>query len=240
MSDFTLFENYRKTKDISLRNEIIEKYMYLADSIVRKYLNKGVEYDDLFQVACYGLVLAAERFDESMGVKFSTYATPTIMGEIKKYFRDKGCIIKLPRKLYDIFQRANRIRLKRMEYEGYVPTIDEIASVLKVEKKQIVDAMSYESIVNVLSIDVSIYDESPALEKVIGYEEDGFLIVDNEDFLKYALKNLTLEEKRFIIQRYYRNRSQRDIAKKMGVSQMYVSRLERKVLEKLKLLYFKN
>ena len=240
MSDFTLFEKYRKTKDISLRNEIIEKYMYLADSIVRKYLNKGVEYDDLFQVACYGLVLAAERFDESMGVKFSTYATPTIMGEIKKYFRDKGCIIKLPRKLYDIFQRANRIRLKRMEYEGYVPTIDEIASVLKVEKKQVIDAMSYESIVNVLSIDVSIYDESPALEKVIGYEEDGFLIVDNEDFLKYALKNLTLEEKRFIIQRYYRNRSQRDIAKKMGVSQMYVSRLERKVLEKLKLLYFKN
>ncbi len=239
--DDELFNQYKKTKDTSLRNEIIERYMYLADAIVKKYLNKGIEYDDLFQVACFGLVLAAERFDESVGVKFSTYATPTIMGEIKKYFRDKGYLLKLPRKLYDVFQKANRIRLKKMEYDGYVPTIDEIASVLKIEKKDVIDAMAFESVVNVLSFDMPVYDEhSPALSQVIGYEEDGFLVVDNKEFLKYAMENLTTEEKRFIIQRYYRNNSQRTIAQKWQVSQMYISRLERRVLEKLKQLYFKN
>lgn len=239
--DTELFVQYKKTKDTSLRNEIIEKYMYLADAIVKRYLNKGIEYDDLFQVACYGLILAAERFDISIGVKFSTYATPTIMGEIKRYFRDKGYLLKLPRKFYDIFQKANRIRLARMQFDGYVPTIDEIASVLKIEKKDVSDAMAFESIVNVLSIDMPVYDEqSPALSKVIGYEEDGFLVVDNKDFLKFALKSLTTEEKRFIIQRYYRNNTQRAVAAKWGVSQMYISRLERKILEKLKKIYLNS
>lgn len=235
-----LFEDYIKTRDINLRNEIVEKYVYLADYIVKKYINKGIEYDDLFQVACYGLIMAVERFDLSVGVKFSTYAVPTIMGEIRRYFRDKGYLIKLPRKLYDVFQKANRIRLARMQYDGYVPTIDEIAQVLKLSKKEVSDSMVFESVVNVFSLDSPIYDEeTPVLNQIIGYEENGFLVVENREFVRSGIKKLTKEEKRLIILRYYRNKTQREIAKKWGVSQMYVSRLERKTLEKLKNLYLK-
>ncbi len=233
-----LFEDYKKTQDITLRNKIVEKYIYLVEYVAKKYVNKGIDYDDLYQVGCYGLIMAAQRFDANVGVKFSTYAVPTIMGEIRRYFRDKGFVIRLPRKLYDVFQKANRIRLSRMQYDGYVPTIDEISEVLKLPKKDVSDAMVFESVVNVFSLDKPIYDEeAPALGQIIGYDNDDFLVVENKDFIYSGLKKLTKEERRLIILRYYRNKTQREIAQSWNVSQMYVSRLERKTLEKLKKMY---
>ena len=233
-----LFEDYKKTQDIALRNKIVEKYIYLVEYVAKKYVNKGIDYDDLYQVGCYGLIMAAQRFDANVGVKFSTYAIPTIMGEIRRYFRDKGYVIRLPRKLYDVFQKANRIRLSRMQYDGYVPTIDEISEVLKLPKKDVSDAMVFESVVNVFSLDKPIYDEeAPALGQIIGYDNDDFLVVENKDFIYSGLKKLTKEERRLIILRYYRNKTQREIAQSWNVSQMYVSRLERKTLEKLKKMY---
>ncbi len=233
-----LFEDYKKTQDIALRNKIVEKYIYLVEYVAKKYVNKGIDYDDLYQVGCYGLIMAAQRFDANVGVKFSTYAVPTIMGEIRRYFRDKGYVIRLPRKLYDVFQKANRIRLSRMQYDGYVPTIDEISEVLKLPKKDVSDAMVFESVVNVFSLDKPIYDEeAPALGQIIGYDNDDFLVVENKDFIYSGLKKLTKEERRLIILRYYRNKTQREIAQSWNVSQMYVSRLERKTLEKLKKMY---
>lgn len=233
-----LFEDYKKTQDIALRNKIVEKYIYLVEYVAKKYVNKGIDYDDLYQVGCYGLIMAAQRFDANVGVKFSTYAVPTIMGEIRRYFRDKGFVIRLPRKLYDVFQKANRIRLSRMQYDGYVPTIDEISEVLKLPKKDVSDAMVFESVVNVFSLDKPIYDEeAPALGQIIGYDNDDFLVVENKDFIYSGLKKLTKEERRLIILRYYRNKTQREIAQSWNVSQMYVSRLERKTLEKLKKMY---
>ncbi|MBE7037925.1 MAG: sigma-70 family RNA polymerase sigma factor [Ruminococcaceae bacterium] len=235
-----LFTEYYNTKDAALREEIINKYMYLAKIITKKYLNKGVEYDDLFQVACVGLINAADRFNPNMGVEFATFATPTILGEIKRYFRDKGSIIKLPRKFYEIFQLANRIRLKRMQYDGYIPTIEEITDALNLEKKDLDSYMSYENFINIISLDSPVYtDDTPLINHVVGYEDDAFLVVENRDFIKFALKHLTNEEKRFIIHRYYRGMTQKQISIKWNVSQMYISRLERKTLGKLKNLYFK-
>lgn len=94
VSDKELFEQYRKTKDVNIRNEIVSRYLYLAEILAKKFINRGVEYDDLYQVACMALINAVERFDVNANVKFVSFATPTIIGEIKRYFRDKASVIR--------------------------------------------------------------------------------------------------------------------------------------------------
>lgn len=96
-SDTELFKQYKKTKDTAVRNEIIDRYTYLAEIMAKRFSGRGIDYDDLYQVACIGLLYAVERFDVSKGLKFTTFATPTITGEIKRYFRDKGNFIRVPR-----------------------------------------------------------------------------------------------------------------------------------------------
>ena len=102
-----LFNKYSKTKDRALRDELIEKNLYIAEILAKKFMNKGIEYDDLFQVASLGLVLAIDRFDVSKGFEFSSFATPTIVGEIKRYFRDKGWVIRVPRRIKDLSKKVN-------------------------------------------------------------------------------------------------------------------------------------
>ena len=101
-----LFNKYSKTKDRALRDELIEKNLYIAEILAKKFMNKGIEYDDLFQVASLGLVLAIDRFDVSKGFEFSSFATPTIVGEIKRYFRDKGWVIRVPRRIKDLSKKV--------------------------------------------------------------------------------------------------------------------------------------
>lgn len=107
-TEYEMFSRYRETGDIALRDEIVSSYIYIAEILSRKFINRGVEYDDIFQVACMGILYAVERFDPDKGVKFATYATPTVMGEIRKYFRDKGNFIRIPRRLYEIFYKAEK------------------------------------------------------------------------------------------------------------------------------------
>ena len=127
-----------------------------------------------------------------------------------------------------------------MQYDGYIPTIDEIAGVLKLGKSEIDNCMLYENIVNIISLDSPVYNgETPLLSSIVGFDENEFLLLENKDFIKSSIKLLTNEEKRLIIHRYYRNLTQKEIAKRWNVSQMYISRLERKTLEKLKNMYLK-
>ena len=108
MQDRERFEKYAKTRDINERNAIVEDYLYIVDILVRKYLNKGVEYDDLYQVGAMALIMAVERFDASRGFEFSSFATPTILGEIKKYFRDKEWKLKVPRSVKEANAKIGR------------------------------------------------------------------------------------------------------------------------------------
>ena len=102
LSDEELFKEYQKGKSLEIRNAIVTKNIYLAEIISKKFINRGIEYDDIYQVACMALIKAIERFNPERGVKFSSFATPTIVGEIKRYFRDKGSIIRIPRRIYEI------------------------------------------------------------------------------------------------------------------------------------------
>ena len=108
--EYQIFSEYMKTKDVNIRNKIASQYMYIAEILSKKFINRGIEYEDIYQVACVGLLYAIERFNPERGIRFSTYATPTVLGEIRRYFRDKGSFIKIPRKLYEIFYKAERIR----------------------------------------------------------------------------------------------------------------------------------
>jgi len=232
---------YCRTKDGELRNRIFEKYMNLATIIAKKYMNKGVEYEDLFQVASIGLLLAIDRFDCARGVKFSTFATPTIMGEIRKYFRDRGFIIKLPRRLYEIFRKAERIRHFREQRGESMLTVNEMAKALSVADEDVVQSLKFADIINMRSLEETVYnDNDTALSQIIGVEEDSFLLVENRDFLCDCLRRLDPNEKMLVFLRYYKNKTQKQVAEELGMSQMNVSRLERKVLGKLKSMYIKN
>lgn len=233
-----MLSEYAETKDAALRGKIIEHYLYIPEIITKRYANRGVEYDDLYQAACVGLIHAVDRFDASKGVKFSTFAMPTVLGEVKKYFRDRGFLIKLPRKIYEVFQKANRIRLSREQYDGYVPTLDELAKALDIPQQQLSDSLMATSASNIRSLEQALStDEDIALAQLIGVEEDAFLVIENREFLCASLRTLSREEKKLLVARFYKNKTQKEIAGEWHVSQMYISRLERKVLEKLKKLY---
>ncbi|MBE7030100.1 MAG: sigma-70 family RNA polymerase sigma factor [Ruminococcaceae bacterium] len=233
-----LFKQYVQTRNPKLRNQIIEKYLYIPEIITKRYVGKGVEYDDLYQVACVGLIHAVERFDPDKGIKFVSFATPTVLGEVRRYFRDKGFLIKLPRKIYEVFQKANRIRLAREQYDGYIPTTDEIANALNVSTGEVEQSLEYPHVVAPQSLEATLYaDESIALSQVIGVEEDSFLMIETQEFLCASLRSLDPKEKTLLVERFYKNRTQKEIAAQWGVSQMYISRMERKMLGKLKQLY---
>ena len=221
-SDAELFLKYQQTKDMSVRNEIIARYTYLAQIMARRFSGRGIDYDDLYQVACIGLLYAVERFDVSKDLKFTTFATPTIAGESKRYFRDKGNFIRVPRRLYEIFSKAHRIRVAN----GGEP----------VEEKR-----SEEPIPQVVSIEQEILgSDTVRFEHTLGQTDDGFLMVEDKDFVENCMKELSGQEREFIQKRYYGEQSQKQIAVSMGVSQMCISRLERKLLKKLRDMYFKE
>ena len=122
-----MFNQYQRTKDRTLRNEIVESYLYMVDILIRKYLNKGVEYDDLYQVGAMALIAAVERFDPSKGYEFSSFATPTIIGEIKKYFRDKEWSVKVPRRLKELSGKIQSAREELFNQLQRTATIPELA-----------------------------------------------------------------------------------------------------------------
>lgn len=219
-SETEMFVEYRTTKDPALRNALINRYMYIAEILAKRFCGKGIDYDDLFQVACLGLLYAVERFDPDMGVKFNTFATPTVSGELKRYFRDKGNFIRVPRRLYEIFTKADRIR-RANGGDGPLPGEVMLPSIISLDK-ELMDTGDMR------------------LEHVLGSDDDGFLMVEDKDFIEQCMQSLLPEENEFIRRRYYKEQTQKQIAKQMGISQMCVSRMERKVLEKIKKMYFKS
>ncbi|WP_312700335.1 SigB/SigF/SigG family RNA polymerase sigma factor [Sedimentibacter sp.] len=234
-----LFLLYHETRDIEVRNQIFEKYKYMAEIISRKYNNKGIEHDDIFQIACMGLIYAIERFDITKGFEFTSFATPTILGEIKKYFRDKGWSIKVPRKIQEISKKVNdysnilSIELNR------APTIKEIAEYIDSTEEEVLEAFEAGKMFNSQSLDEkfdsSSDDSDLTLMDVMGQDDKHFAIIENEDFIKKSMEKLNELEKEIIVKRFYLNKTQSEIAKELNISQMTVSRIEKKSLEKLRM-----
>ena len=237
LSEYELFYEYKRTRDKDLRNSIIESYTYIAEILSRRFINRGVDYDDIYQVACMGIIHAVDRFDPDRGVKFATFATPTVLGEIRKYFRDRGFFIKIPRRLYEVFYKAEQIkRSKAGEMSA-----GEIARILNLPERVVTEAATLGDGSFIRSLEQEAHaDGALNLSNVLGVEDSSFLMIENKDFIEYALGTLTTDEREFIDCRYSREMSQKEIAERLGVSQMQVSRMERRVLKKLRDLYFRD
>ncbi len=234
MQEAELFTTYAATRDVSLRNEIVERYLYIAEMLAKKFVGRGVEYDDLYQVASLALIKGVERFDVSQGVKFSTFITPTITGEIKNYFRDRSRLIHLPRRVNELKLRIRKTAEELLAETGKQPTAREIAARLNVSEEEVV---SIAEAGGVVSLDSPVPDSERGgdFHEVVAAADDGALeAVEQRDVLESAMKGLRPAERKVIEYRYLDGLSQTETAKRLGVSQMYVSRLERRVLEKMR------
>lgn len=236
--EYELFSEYKKSKDINLRNKIADKYMYIAEILSKKFVNRGLEYEDIYQVACMGVLYATERFDPERGIRFASFATPTVLGEIRKYFRDKGSFIKIPRKLYTIFYKAERIR-RGLASENNTP--EEVARILNLPLDTVLEAYEIGDSSFVRSLEQEAFaDGTMTLSNMIGKDDNDFLMVENREFLSYCLKQLSKKELEFIKMRYTCEMTQKEISEKWQVSQMKVSRFEKRLLKKLKMMYFRD
>jgi len=243
IKNYDLFLLYHETKDIEIRNQIFEKYRYMAEIISRKYSNRGIEHDDIYQIACMGLIFAIERFDITKGFEFTSFATPTILGEIKKYFRDKGWAVKVPRKIQEISRKVNEYNNILASQLHRAPTIREIAEYANSTEEEVLEAFEAGKMFNSQSLDEKFdfnKDENDiSLMDVVGAEDKYYNMIENKDFITKSMSKLNELEKNIIIKRFYENKTQSDIAKELKISQMTVSRIEKRSLEKLRMEYYR-
>ncbi len=230
-----LFKRYKESGDIALRNEIAENYLYIADILAKKFVGRGVEYDDLKQVASYALLRGIDRFDPDMGMQFTTFITPTITGEIKNYFRDKSRMIKLPRRLSEISASVKKFSAEYEAEKGEKPSVKYIASQLSIAEEDVVKALE---IGGTLSLDGMAQNEDGegerSLHSLVADSEDRYEEFETKESLLAAMRDFSETEKLVIKLRYVDEFSQSDVATKLGVSQMFVSRMERKLLMRLR------
>lgn len=229
-----LFRRYRETGDIAIRNRIVEKYLYIASVLAKKFVGRGVDYDDLYQVASLALIKGVDRFDERKGLQFSTFITPTITGEIKNYFRDRSRLIHLPRRVAEL-----RVSLKKAADEivsetGKKPTAKQLSERLGVSEEEVVRAMEAGGVVSLDKPVESDDDDGMSFYDVLPASDDYFERLEMDDTVRSALKTLNETERKIVKYRFDDELSQTETAKRLGVSQMFVSRMERKILTKLK------
>lgn len=237
MTNRELFDQYRKTGDIEIRNQLVENYLYMVEVLIRKYLNKGVEYDDLYQVGAMALVSAVERFDPDKGYEFSSFATPTILGEIKKYFRDKEWTLKVPRRQKEIALKIPTAKNQLYEKFGRTPTVAEISEALGYSEEEILKAMESSQAYGTYSLNQTFDEngedgENPVFEKYTAMNESGYDRFEMAELINSVVSGLSENEKKIFQWRFIENKTQGEIAGMMGVSQMTVSRLEKAIKQK--------
>lgn len=204
------------------RNRLVEAHMYIASIVANRFSGRGVDKDDLYQVASLALLNAAERFDADKGVSFATFATGNVVGEVKHYFRDRARAVRIPRTQSE---RISALRDKRDRLEQELsrsPTVEELAKAMGVSEEEVLETLEAEQ-----GTFVSSWDDNP-VEKPIPHE------TEKEYALADALSALDADQKRLVYERYTMGRSQREVAEKLGVSQMTVSRMEKKALQTLR------
>ncbi|WP_053955133.1 SigB/SigF/SigG family RNA polymerase sigma factor [Inediibacterium massiliense] len=238
LNEKELFQLYRDQRDKSIRNELVHRYLYIAEILSKKYINKGIEYEDIYQIASLGLIFAIERFDITKGFEFSSFATPTIIGEIKKYFRDKGWTIRVPRRIQELSKKINLAKNMLSQTLQRTPKVIDIAQYLGCTEDQVLEAMEASQVYTPQSLDVSYDtggdDKDVQLKDLIGSDDKDFDMMENKDFIKKSMNNMNEAEIKIIKYRFFDNRTQTETAKLLNVSQMTVSRMEKKIIEKFR------
>jgi RNA polymerase sigma-B factor len=219
----------------AIRDRLVEMHMPLVQHLARRFRNRGEPLDDLEQVATIGLIKSVDRFDPERGVEFSTYATPTIVGEIKRHFRDKGWAVRVPRRLQELRLSLTSATAELSQRNGRSPTVAELAVQLKITEEEVLEGLESANAYSTLSLDVpDTDDESPAVADTLGSEDEALEGVEYRESLKPLLEQLPSREKKILMLRFFRNMTQSQIAEEVGISQMHVSRLLARTLAQLR------
>lgn len=232
-----LFKRYKETGDEQAREQLVLAHLNLARFLASKFKNRGESLDDLVQVATIGLIKAIDRFDISRGLEFTTFATPTIMGEIKRHFRDKGWSVRVPRRLQELSAKVTQVSDKLTEKLQRSPSVDEIAQALGVSIDEVLEAMESAHAYSSVSLDVPQGDDddgtqsSTVIDKYALVDED-LESSDDRIVLEQAIKDFSEREQQIIRMRFLEGFTQVEIAQKLQISQVQVSRLLRKTLQK--------
>jgi RNA polymerase sigma-B factor len=218
-----------------LRNQLVRMHLPLVEHLARRFRNRGEPLDDLTQVATIGLIKSVDRFDPDRGVEFSTYATPTVVGEIKRHFRDKGWAVRVPRRLQELRLALTTATAELSQQHGRSPTVHELAEKLAISEEEVLEGLESANAYSTLSLDVpDTDDESPAVADTLGAEDEALEGVEYRESLKPLLEDLPPREKRILLLRFFGNMTQSQIAQEVGISQMHVSRLLARTLAQLR------
>jgi len=221
---------------VRLREQLVEAHLALVEYLARRFRNRGEPLDDLVQVATIGLIKSVDRFDLERGVEFSTYATPTIVGEIKRHFRDKGWAIRVPRRLQELKLSLTKATSDLSQKNGRSPTVAELAQHLGLTEEEILEGLESANAYSAVSLDAPDGgdDDSPAVADSLGMLDDALEGVEYRESLKPLLERLPPREKTILMLRFFGNMTQSQIATELGISQMHVSRLLARTLAQLR------
>ena len=240
IADRRLFTRFNHERDRIDRDAIVERFLPLARQLAARYQRPEEPFDDVFQVACFGLVKAVERFDLERGVAFSSYAVPTITGEIKRHFRDRTWSVRVPRDLQELALRVERVLGDLTRERGRQPSVDEVAEVVGVSEEEVLEAMQAAGAYRSASLDAprasSDEEAGETLGDAMGTTDDGFERAEQRATLQALIDGLTPREREVIRLRFEEDLTQAEIGAQIGVSQMQVSRVLRHAVTRLRAL----
>jgi len=236
-NDRDLLRRYHAEGDLSAREELIERHLSLVRSLARRYAHRGEQLDDLVQIGSIGLIKAIDRFDLDRGVELTTYATPNIIGEIKRHFRDKGWSVRVPRGLQELNVQLSRLVEELTVQLGHSPTVGELADASGAEEEEVLEALESGRAYSSLSLSGgTTQDDDDALDpmETIGSEEPQYEISEEWAVIAPGLRALDGRERQILHLRFFEGLTQSQIAQQIGISQMHVSRLIRRSLDKIR------
>jgi RNA polymerase sigma-B factor len=232
-----LFARWRRYRDRRARDELIERFLPLARKLARRYVQSSEPYEDLVQVASLGLVKAVERFDADRGFAFSSFAVPTIVGELKRYFRDTAWALHVDRGAQERARKIADAQQKLSSRTGRMPTVDELAQYLEISQEEVLDGLQTAEAYGAVSLDAPLAgedDEETSRLDAIGEDDERLELVDQHATIFAAARHLPCREREILYLRFGEDLTQSEIAERIGVSQMQVSRLLRRSLQRLR------
>ena len=237
-SDKALLRRYHEQGDLAAREQLIEQYMSLVRSLARRYSYRGEQLEDLVQIGAIGLIKAIDRFDVNRGVELTTYATPNIIGEIKRHFRDRGWAVRVPRGLQELNIQLSRVIEELTVQNGRSPTIPELAKAASVTDEEVLEALESGRAYSSLSLSAGSggNDDDGELDPLesLGAEEHQYEVSEDRAVLEPGFRVLDERERKILHLRFFEGLTQSQIAQQVGISQMHVSRLIRRALEKIR------
>jgi RNA polymerase sigma-B factor len=232
VDEHELLRRWHEERDEEARLMLIERMMPLVRSLARRYANRGEPLDDLEQVGCVGLIKAVDRFDLGRELRFSTFAVPTILGEIKRHFRDRAWSVRVSRGLQELSARVTREVDRLSTKLGRSPTVEDLAKATGATPEQVLEALQGAQAYSTVPLDEPLGEDGEPVAR-IGAEDPAYVAAEERIELARGLRTLNERERRIVLLRFFAGLTQREIAERVGISQMHVSRLLRRSLERM-------